>query len=213
LTRAAEELVGGWLEFLGRVPSWDLFATLTFRPRMAKPLKLPQARPGRRRMLPNRPKQPGLLQDEACDYFFRLWISRINRVVHGPGYKRRRWGHERGIVWIRAAEPTKQGKLHYHAVLSGKGLAQADHSAFARDWQRMCGFARLEAPRGQESVSAYVSKYVVKDGELDVGGPTSPPRPWLGHALAGSPRIGLGEPPAVAAACESRSEPGASREA
>ena len=42
-------------------------------------------------------------------------------------------------------------------------------------WHELAGFARIEPIDTAAAVVAYVSKYVVKGGEIDMGGPLVPP--------------------------------------
>ena len=41
-------------------------------------------------------------------------------------------------------------------------------------WNELAGFARIEPIESAAAVSRYVSKYVVKRGEIDMGGPLVP---------------------------------------
>ena len=42
-------------------------------------------------------------------------------------------------------------------------------------WHELAGYARIEPIESAAAVSRYVSKYVVKGGEIDMGGPLVPP--------------------------------------
>jgi hypothetical protein len=43
-------------------------------------------------------------------------------------------------------------------------------------WHELAGYARIEPIESTAAVSRYVSKYVVKGGEIDLGGPLVPPK-------------------------------------
>ena len=120
---------------------WDWFATLTFRGDTVHP--------------------------EAADKRFRIWISKINRSLYGP-----RWSKQKkGIRWVRALELQRRGVIHFHALLGGDGLSELRRLSWMDEWDKLAGWARIEPPRSSEAVRAYCSKYVVKGGEIDLGGP------------------------------------------
>ena len=53
-------------------------------------------------------------------------------------------------------------------------------------WNELAGYARIEPPRDSSAVHSYVAKYVVKGGEIDIGGPFDvDPSPSLFDAGAG----------------------------
>jgi hypothetical protein len=74
-----------------------------------------------------------------------------------------------GISWVRGLEHQRRGTIHYHALLSGVGRLR--RYTYERLWWELAGFARIERPRSCERVLHYVTKYVVKGGEIDFGGP------------------------------------------
>jgi len=107
----------------------------------------------------------GAVHPEAADKRFRLLVSMANRTLHGP-----RWAKKgRGISWARGLEKQRRGAVHFHALLSGVG--QLRRLTYMDIWDRIAGFARIERPRSQEFVMRYISKYVVKGGDIDLGGP------------------------------------------
>ena len=107
----------------------------------------------------------GEVHPEAADKRFRLFISKANRALYGP-----RWAKKRmGISWVRGLERQRRGTVHYHALFSGVGKLR--RLTYMDLWDQLAGFARIEAPRNQRRVLEYISKYVVKGGEIDLGGP------------------------------------------
>lgn len=147
----ADALVSEWERFLARW-TWHWFATLTFKPDRATPY---ERRP--------RPTHP-----ERGDKLFRVWISQLNRRVFGVRWYKRR----QGVRWCRATEPHKSGRIHFHALLGARELARVSRFAWMERWEELGGgWARIFEPLSGPAVRAYCAKYVVKGGQLEVGGP------------------------------------------
>lgn len=117
---------------------------------------------------------------ERADKVFRVWISKLNRELYGVRWHRR----SGGLWWARASEPHKSGRLHFHALVGGPGLADVHRPDWmdcnakkrgipkcGRCWYCLAGFARIEPPNSSGAVRAYCSKYVTKGGLIDLGGP------------------------------------------
>jgi hypothetical protein len=93
------------------------------------------------------------------------------------------------IEWVNGIEKHKSGWPHSHALLRLPGVELKDRAQFnLAEWQKWItgtgGFAWLTAPRNQGDVVSYVTKYVVKDGDLAVSANLSPsvdPYPALLH--------------------------------
>lgn len=164
----------GWADLLGRYPA-HVFATLTFRPQKF----WTDRHTGEVRAL-NRTGSNGSMHPEAADKAFRYFVSCINEQVYGQ--KWRRLSH-RGIQWARGQEFHKDGRLHFHALLSAPTddlNRLISRYAWHEWWYREFGRNQLEQPRSQRDVAEYVSKYVVKDGDVDFSGnfgAWTPPRP------------------------------------
>jgi hypothetical protein len=110
-----------------------------------------------------------LVHPEAADKRFRVLISQANRVLYGV-----RWAHYgRGLRWVRALEYQKRDVIHYHALLAG--VQDLRRLTWMDRWHELAGYARIEPIESTAAVSRYVSKYVVKGGEIDLGGPLVPP--------------------------------------
>jgi hypothetical protein len=110
-----------------------------------------------------------LVHPEAADKRFRVLISQANRVLWGVRWYQR----QQGLRWVRALEYQKRDVIHYHALLTG---VQDLRRLFWMDrWHELAGYARIEPIESAAAVSRYVSKYVVKGGEIDMGGPLVPP--------------------------------------
>ncbi|MGJ7901015.1 rolling circle replication-associated protein [Lysobacter sp. 1R34A] len=152
-----------------------MFATLTFRA-----VKHYTDRHTGKVVAVNRTGANGSMHPEAADKAFRYFVSCVNREVYGPKWNTR-W--HRGIQWARGSEFHKDGRLHFHALLSAP-TADLNHLisryAWHEWWYREFGRNQLEQPRSQHQVADYVSKYVVKDGQVDLSpnfGAWQPARP------------------------------------
>lgn len=141
-TRGAD----AYADVLARIP-WHWFVTLTFRP--------------------DHERSSGGMHPEKADKAFRVLLSKINRECYGVRWYKRVDG---GLMWARGQEFHKSGKIHFHAVVAAPN---ADLNTLTRRmrwvdwWWQEFGIARIEAPQSQAHVTAYVSKYVTKDGEVD----------------------------------------------
>ncbi len=75
-----------------------------------------------------------------------------------------------GVFWVRGSEYQMRGVLHYHALMS----AIVDLNGFARrlswmdEWKKLAGFTKIEPVFDKTAVTKYVTKYVVKGGDIDV---------------------------------------------
>lgn len=123
------------------------------------------------------------MHPEAADKAFRYFVSCLNREIYGPKWATR-W--HRGVQWARGQEFHRDGRLHFHALISAPTddlNKLCSRYAWHEWWYREFGRNQIEQPRSQSEVAGYVSKYVVKDGEVDFSpnfGAWQPPRPdWL----------------------------------
>lgn len=168
-TRAAD----AWADFLRRYPA-HVFATLTFR----REKWFTDRYTGQVRAV-NRTGTGGGMHPEAADKAFRFFVSCINREIYGRDWGRR-W--HRGIQWARGQEFHKDGRLHFHALLAAPTddlNRLVSRYQWHEWWYREFGRNQIERPRSQRDVSAYVSKYVSKEGEVDFSpnfGSWQPPR-------------------------------------
>lgn len=132
-----------WGQWIARQP-WSLFMTLTSE----------------------KQTHPEALYKRAR-YVFGTWET------HVYGRQRKPAGHT--LQWLYAMERHKSGNPHGHALVhfpqidlrgpEGKNIFDL---CYWKDWTDATGgFCRLELPRSQQHVVNYVSKYVVKGGELE----------------------------------------------
>lgn len=131
-----------WGEWVGRQP-WDLFVTLTSEK---------QTHP------------------EAMLKRFRYCMNKASDHVYGRNWDR----SGRGVQWVCGLERTKQGWPHSHAVVAFPGVDIRGPSGrdifdfgYWSAWMTSTGgYCWLQPVRSQQAVINYVTKYVVKDGDL-----------------------------------------------
>lgn len=128
----------------------------------------------------HRAGRSGGVHPESAHKAFRFFVSSINRDLYGRDWGRR-W--HRGLQWALGEELHKDGRLHFHALLSaqhGDLYRLVSFRDWHEFWRREFGNNRLEAPRSQGDVCGYLSKYVAKDGNVTLSpnfGAWLPPRP------------------------------------
>lgn len=166
--RPASELQSAWVELLDRY-HWDLFGSLTFREDT---------------------------HPESAYKRFRLFLSMLNRKLYGP-----RWfKHNKGISYCLALEKQRRGVVHFHCLLADPELVpmlkagwfQQDNGRWSNElnemWNELAGFARVQPVEQREAVTRYCSKYVVKGGEIELGGPL------MQRRLEQAGPVGIGQP-------------------
>lgn len=141
------ELRDSWAEWLGVRP-WDLFLTLTSKNRT---------------------------HPEALSKRFRYCVHKMADQVYGKHWQRR----VRGIEYVVGIERHKSGWPHSHAILRLGEVDVSDRSQFSlAHWQKFItdtgGFCHLTRPRDQGDVVSYCTKYVLKEGDLQLSGNLNP---------------------------------------
>jgi hypothetical protein len=134
-----ESLRDSWSQWLSARP-WDLFLTLT----------------SERRTHP-----------ESLGKRFRYCVHKMSDELYGRAVTRQRCP----IEYVNGIERHKSGWPHSHALLRLPDVDLSERDQFSlADWQKAIsdtgGWCWLTRPRAQGDVVAYVTKYVVKDGEL-----------------------------------------------
>lgn len=130
-----------WSEFLKTQP-WQWFVTFTFKEE---------------------------IHPEAASKLFNLWINKLNRTLYSKRWKKSKQG---GCKWVRALEWQKRGVLHYHALIANVGYA--DRVTWANYWTELgesskAGFIKIDQyDESLGGAEAYLSKYVTKDGDIDI---------------------------------------------
>ena len=163
---------------------WQWFCTLTFRE--------PDKRYGA-----SSAKLAGRVHPEIAYKKFGAWINGIDGDIFGKWYTKK--GMNLGIRWVLAEEYTKQGRIHFHALLGdSKNFVRRnqDQSGFdevfelecfrasAKDaWFRLGGFADMKRiNQNIKAVTNYVSKYVIKGGDILVSETLSASQDPLTHS-------------------------------
>jgi hypothetical protein len=110
---------------------------------------------------------------ERADKCFRVWIAKLNEQVFGRRWQRR----GQGVLWARGVEFQRRGSLHFHVLVARVGNVR--RLSLMDEWAQLGGWARIRPVSRQDLVRRYVSKYVTKGGEIDIGGPglTAEPEP------------------------------------
>jgi hypothetical protein len=131
-----------WIEFLSPY-DWQWFVTYTF-------------------------KDP--VHPEAADKRFKWWIRLLD---DSNGFKTRaKCSYKRRCLWVRGLEWQKRDVLHFHALIGNlpyqintKNL----RDLWAQSWLLMgnTGFAKIYPVANVGGVVGYVTKYCVKEGEVD----------------------------------------------
>ncbi len=114
-------------------------------------------------------------------------LQRFVRTLNEIRFSKRYREKGLGIYLINAIEWQRRDVLHFHSLMGG-GLQDLDRFAWMELWNRDNGFARIY-PYDPAGAPGYVSKYVVKGGEIDISLP-----PWkeLEVRGLGYPSLGLG---------------------
>jgi len=109
-----------------------------------------------------------VVHPESADKSFRYFTSKLNRQLYGPRWFKKAHG---GIPWVRALEYQRRGVIHFHAMFADvEGVRRL---SWMDEWDEIAGYARIEAIKDKWRVRRYVTKYVLKDGEIELGGALS----------------------------------------
>jgi len=117
---------------------WDMYHTLTFKDRTAP---------------------------EQAEKEFHRYVRRINERLYGKRYRKK----GTAINWARALEYQKRGVIHFHCLTNG--TMPVKYSDLRHLWNTVSdntGFSYIEKYDPGKGATAYLSKYVVKDGDIDV---------------------------------------------
>lgn len=142
---------------------WRWFCTLTF-----SPTKRVTDRVSRKTITVDRFHPIRGMHLEAADKAWRWWIFELNKTLYGNNWRRVPHG---GLIWARGQEFHKSGRVHFHAVIAapdGDLDALASRYWWHELWYREFGRNQIEQALSQADIAAYVSKYVAKDGEVDL---------------------------------------------
>ncbi|MHB8425144.1 MAG: rolling circle replication-associated protein [Gammaproteobacteria bacterium] len=129
----------GWIELCSRY-QWDWFCTMTFA---------------------------DAVHPERAFKTWRYWVSQLNRDLFGRHWQGTEHG---GVYWVRGSEYQRRGVLHYHALMSAvNDLDALTYRWYWKNlWNDLAGFAMIDKIKDEVAAMKYVTKYVVKGGDIDV---------------------------------------------
>jgi len=136
-----------WVKFIGHFEPYHWYATLTFKNEVSQ---------GR------------------AEKQFKRWIRFINECLYGRRYRNK----GTGVAWVKAIERQRRGVLHFHVLIGGDVWRlrrftfmdlwrEGGYSSTGKRFQAN-GFAKIEKYRRELGARHYMSKYVTKNGELDI---------------------------------------------
>jgi hypothetical protein len=99
---------------------------------------------------------------DQAEHLFRFLVQVMNQELYGNHYMRI-VGHSY-FSYVAGFEHQKRGALHMHILVDQKIHFELVHSI----WQKVAGYAWIEPVNDLARAVSYVSKYVVKDGDLTV---------------------------------------------
>lgn len=106
---------------------------------------------------------------EAVAKAHRHFLGMLNDELHGNHWRRRKIVGAQSVLGI---ERHKSGQPHSHAVIGHADLDLAAREfdcvrhALKQRCEKEWGYARVDVAKSQDDANAYVSKYIVKDGEI-----------------------------------------------
>lgn len=104
---------------------------------------------------------------ERVEKRWRYVCGQINKHLFGNNWKRR----SEGVKWILGIERHKSFNPHCHGLIFAGGFDLTDKAQFSyAEWKQFAdntgGFTWLEPVRASIDVITYVTKYVLKDGDI-----------------------------------------------
>lgn len=104
---------------------------------------------------------------EVAHKCFMRWTHGLNRNIFGVRYWKR---PADGVTWARGLEYQKRGVIHYHALI-GRVPGDVRRLDYMDAWDELAGYARIEPYDATKGARFYLGKYVLKGGQVDIGGP------------------------------------------
>jgi len=93
---------------------------------------------------------------------WRALVVKLGVKYLGKNY-RRRYGHSY-FAYCIGMEYQARGVVHFHIVVD----QWIDYKYLHEIWNEWAGFALIEKVKSQSGVSVYITKYVLKDGQVDI---------------------------------------------
>jgi hypothetical protein len=104
---------------------------------------------------------------EAAGKVWDLFIHKLNREIFGVRYTNRAG---EGVIWVRGLEYQRRRVIHFHALI-GRVPDFVRRLDWVDEWNDLAGFARIFPYDPAKGARFYLSKYVLKGGQIDLGGP------------------------------------------
>jgi len=97
----------------------------------------------------------------AKRYFWK-WLRQVNH---------KRWGNKlqragASVSWVLGEEKQERGALHYHCLL--KNVTALMRNEFGKIWWDITGGYGKILPSSGTTAIAYITKYILKDGIIDL---------------------------------------------
>lgn len=109
------------------------------------------------------------LHPEQANKRWMRFVREINTKLYGRRFRE----HGDGITWARGQENQRRDAIHFHGFF-GNGVKKLRRLDFMDIWQGMCeGYCRIWPYDGKMNAVSYITKYVVKEGDIDVFVPNS----------------------------------------
>ena len=80
------------------------------------------------------------------------------------------------MIWARGQEYQRRGVIHFHSLI-GRIPESVRRLDWMDSWDDLAGFARIEKYDSTKGARFYLGKYVLKGGQVDLGGPLRPTTP------------------------------------
>jgi len=135
-----------WLEFIERFQPYHWYVTLTFK---------------------------NAVTNTRANKQFHRYMRRINETLFGKRYR----DHGLGLPYVNARERQGRGTPHFHTLIGGD-VYKLKRLSYMDLWDKgegrkfnANGYARIWPYDKEKGAKVYVSKYVVKGGEIDVNIP------------------------------------------
>jgi hypothetical protein len=103
---------------------------------------------------------------EYCEKARKVWLHEVNRRVYGVRY----WRRGQGVVGVSAREKQMRGVWHYHLLLAGTGNLRRLEAMDIWDKKLGYGYARIYEYIRDGGADVYVSKYVLRGGDVEIIG-------------------------------------------
>jgi len=138
-----QTLQEAWVEFIERFEPYHWYATLTFKNNVS---------------------------NARANKQFARYMRRLNEALYGKRFRE----HGLGLPFVNARERQQRGTPHFHLLVGGD-VWKLKRLSYMNLWEKGAGrkfnangFARIWPYDREQGAKVYVSKYILKGGEIDV---------------------------------------------